>query len=472
MPIADDEGKYVFLDKGTQNQKNSYNLNSPLIDKMLDRFGNDLTEDLPVGHESGRRRRTDGLLMAVLSPFVYAENRVNSQNVACHLMDIYRQKCLTKPNEQRPRAKDQKDEDIAVIGVVACQGEPIMYTLTWDGELRHFSVNELLGNVQVVKKRKGNDHILIDDVIELIDEKYGLDMPIIVSGFACIKRCISVRSNLRVITHIIVSPTTGINVGDTHQTVMRPGGKTVDARRDNGFGDKVPALMQESDYYMLQSLHEVTSDYLMQQGRDVGPETAKRVVTIGMARPLATGGCGKQLLQEAIAICDKADGRADRTDRTRHRDGDMEVDDRDEAIDLADSGNIVDPGPDCPMTLPYAVRLSEQMMELGHHQAPGLFEYVTDTHLKERATKETFAHFQERLGTSINGTSTNIKKRCTAYVLFDKPCNSIAGGSNDTFDTIEWRIFEDKETRRTMAVYKKKQQAPQQQRALLPQQHV
>jgi hypothetical protein len=496
VPIADDEGKFLFLDKGMQNQKNRYNLNSPLVDKMMDRFVNDLTEDLPIGHESGRSRRTGGLLMAVLSPFVYADNRVNSQDVACHLMDLYRKKCLAKPTAQRPKAKDQKDDDIAVIGIVACQGEPIVYTLTWDGESRLVSVSELLGNVQVVKKKKGNP-ILVDDVIELIDKRYGLDMPIIVSGFACIKRCISVRGNERVITHIIVSPTTGINVGDTHQTVMRPGGKTVDVRKANGFGDKVPALMQESDYYMIQSLHELTSDYLMQQGRDVSPETAKRVVTIGKARPLATGGCGKQMLQEAISIVNRSEGRPDRRPR---RDGDMDVDDRDEALDSADIGNIVDPGLDCPMSVQYAVRLSDRMMELGHHQDPGFFEYVTETDVKKTAIKEAFAHFEERFGVTFdmctpkpkdgdaaqppyhafvakykpypaskklagivlldNHDIDDVKKRYTAYILFNKPGNNVASGSN--IDTYEWKIFEDKETRRYKAVYTKKQQQPQQ----------
>lgn len=54
-------------------------------------------------------------------------------------------------------------------------------------------------------------------VIEAVDKEAGAAVPIIIIGYTCVKRCVSVRSGIRVLTHMIVSPTSGMNTADVKQ---------------------------------------------------------------------------------------------------------------------------------------------------------------------------------------------------------------------------------------------------------------
>lgn len=62
--------------------------------------------------------------------------------------------------------------------------------------------------------------------IESMDREYGLHRPIVVVGYSCIGRCTSIRSERRVINHIIAGYQKGRTCGDLKQMLMRGAGST------------------------------------------------------------------------------------------------------------------------------------------------------------------------------------------------------------------------------------------------------
>lgn len=62
--------------------------------------------------------------------------------------------------------------------------------------------------------------------IESMDREYGLHRPVVVIGYSCIGRCTSIRSNSRVINHIIAGYQKGRTCGDLKQMLMRGAGST------------------------------------------------------------------------------------------------------------------------------------------------------------------------------------------------------------------------------------------------------
>ena len=69
------------------------------------------------------------------------------------------------------------------------------------------------------KGGKGSDsskiiQYTIGQVIETVDKEFGLDVPVVVIGYTCLIRCVSVRSKHRVITHAILMARKGQHMGN------------------------------------------------------------------------------------------------------------------------------------------------------------------------------------------------------------------------------------------------------------------
>jgi hypothetical protein len=94
----------------------------------------------------------------------------------------------------------------------------------------------------------------------------GLDAPVIVVGFGCLTRCLSVRSKQRVLTHMLLAPTKGMCAADVEQMTMRFAGRTTERRLENTQDDKVACLMPQSDYELVHQLPGLTKQALLQSG--------------------------------------------------------------------------------------------------------------------------------------------------------------------------------------------------------------
>ena len=62
--------------------------------------------------------------------------------------------------------------------------------------------------------------------ISHVDEKWGLGRPVVVLGYHCAGRAVSMHSDERAISHIIACYQRGKNTADTRQMLMRAAGYT------------------------------------------------------------------------------------------------------------------------------------------------------------------------------------------------------------------------------------------------------
>ena len=62
--------------------------------------------------------------------------------------------------------------------------------------------------------------------INIIDSEMGLQRPVIVLGYNCVARCVSIRSRQRVINYMIAAYSSGKTSADLKQMMMRGAGFT------------------------------------------------------------------------------------------------------------------------------------------------------------------------------------------------------------------------------------------------------
>eukprot|EP00956_Cyclotella_meneghiniana_P011335 scaffold15938_cov27-Cyclotella_meneghiniana.AAC.1 len=95
-------------------------------------------------------------------------------------------------------------------------------------------------------------------VLDEINEEWGLDIPIVVFGFSQLTRGRSISSAKRVVTHIAVMRGNGHNLGNTFQAVGRGAYQGKDTLQSNGY-DHVTILTTQSDYETIQHLNNFTN---------------------------------------------------------------------------------------------------------------------------------------------------------------------------------------------------------------------
>jgi hypothetical protein len=472
--LCDPDGKPQYLDPDMQNKKNSFNLNAKQIDVMMKLFAKQLNDKTV--------RRKGGLLMAVLAPFVSENDKgvTICADVAKCLMDKYRAFTLEIMAEEDGMAIPDGDK-VAIIGLVVRGGGIDRYTLKWNGSV---SKDTIIGDV--------------GDIIRSIDEEYSLDVPVIVSGYFCLFRNTSVRSWLRVITHIIASMTKGINHADVYQTDARYGGESVKIRKDNGF-DCVTALLQEGDAtFGHPNMHDINANYLVNDD-EMDEVTIENVAKLAKIRSLAPREMGKYMGFNADLRLGRARGtidigkqtqsyeemedeRENKNEENKKLKHDMIMScakDRDAALALADDA-VVDPGAGVAVSLPLAVRISRKLKASGDVQVPGVIDFETDTKFKTVASAAAFLEFGPEFVNKKTFTKPNeapkdeykIKESCcrivmdayrnrenkdmkqTVYVLTKvDPDAGIATSSSFVPRTLQWKFVEDKETKRVTALY-------------------
>ena len=69
-----------------------------------------------------------------------------------------------------------------------------------------------------------------NNAIQIIDDEMGLQRPVIVLGYNCVGRCVSIRSRNRVINYMIAAYSNGKTSADLKQMMMRGAGFTRQVR--------------------------------------------------------------------------------------------------------------------------------------------------------------------------------------------------------------------------------------------------
>lgn len=355
-----------------------------------------------------------GFLLAVMSPYIETLRNTNANDVVKHLLqkyaeyhaEYYAEHAESPPSEcvigmvVSGRGIKVTKMDLKTKVIVRLMLPPSVYP-----QPRRKKIVNRRGVVQremKVRKRPAANKPVISKVIGWIDQEFGLKTPLIASGGKCFNRGVSTRSDDRVLSHMVITPTKGTNVCDVHQTIMRCGGYTVDVREKNGFGYEVKTLMQESDYNIITNLFRLTIQWLDSMSKSApgeqqqewlkNPTNNKKLMEMIARRPLAARGAGKQLehnitrhsrgAHQARRGFVEGETYAQRLAREKAANLarqlklgeriDQEAEDR--AAYERDKDKDLSPiePPGKPMSLPMAVRHTDWFKNLGHEQAPGV----------------------------------------------------------------------------------------------------
>ncbi len=211
-PLRDINGKDIFLDQNEVSVNSRYKDMPYTTEKFIMLCDNAL-------YHNGRRKGI--LLLDVSCPRVKVDNNVFEK--AERVQDYYR----------------IREKNIIVIVMV---GEGIAVKFP----------NEVMDK-ETWKKS------LIGNVLQHIDDEYGLEMPIFIFGFSKICRGTSIRSNYRVPTHMNMHLSRGHHISTVIQTLGRVTGNGKCVLKDNGF-ESVTVLTTRTDYNTFDSVQNYIDD--------------------------------------------------------------------------------------------------------------------------------------------------------------------------------------------------------------------
>ena len=325
-PLKNDSGIDVFLDPSEQNARGDYNVYSGPFNLMLDVFHADSLDPTKEGL----------LLMIGMTPKIRA-GPVNANQV----MDLTLTELWKKGQAIQQEDAGAKNP----VGLVLCQGGPYLAQIKVRRGSKKKSSKK--PRIRVVKEKLEVQLPGIADIVAEVDRRFGLETPLVVTGYTCLNRGRSVRSSKRVITHSVVAPTKGMSAANVQQMVMRCGGNTVSTRQANGF-DKVTVLMIEKDFRLVQRLYEFTIKALCVAGtgraEDVDAWKALKYAAVftgvlQMERQPSTGQLGKVVkdgLRKAAAVQKSAAAAADVDDADDEAEADFEDEER---VENPDAGS-------------------------------------------------------------------------------------------------------------------------------------
>ena len=115
----------------------------------------------------------------------------------------------------------------------------------------------------------------VSDVIEQLDMKIGLDVPMIIFGYSRMCRCVSFRSSSRVPTHIILSRGPGYSLEDYIQAIGRATFNGLSTLKKNGH-DNVTILTSEKDFQAAQRYYKFLGEISSRIKPGVSPLEAIR----------------------------------------------------------------------------------------------------------------------------------------------------------------------------------------------------
>lgn len=109
----------------------------------------------------------------------------------------------------------------------------------------------------------------VSEVIQLLDDEHGLDVPIMVFGYNLVGRSCSLRSRERVLTHLAIALQKGRHTADLRQIFMRGAGTTRGVRARNGCAKGVRILCVREDYELVKEMFSFMTEVLRMTS--VGP---------------------------------------------------------------------------------------------------------------------------------------------------------------------------------------------------------
>ena len=285
----------MYLVKETQNSKmnklnkvnNSYNMESDEVNRMIDVFSDDAHDPLKTGL----------LMMVGMSPLIQAKTGMNAFQISESILNK-----MCDRAEATPGPSTRATSCVSSIGIIVCEKGPILVVI--DEVSRKVAFTQI---TRTIKNAQGRDVSVrvttAEDAIKHVNRTYGLATPLFIVGYQLLRRCLSLRSDDRVITHLMVGPSAGMSAANVQQMSMRCGGWTVGVRESNGFED-VTVLMTRDDYELVQNLYKFTCYALnvSATGRleDVDAWKTQEygahfMNVLQTSRPHATGRMGKEI---------------------------------------------------------------------------------------------------------------------------------------------------------------------------------
>jgi hypothetical protein len=310
--LKSSDGAELYLEPGKQTRAHDYNIHSSSVSRMLEVFAAD----------ADSQTKTGLMMMVAMSP------RINADGMNAH---IIAGQLLRRLHDIRSHDPDNK----AAVAVVVCTDGPWLVQLSAGGEV----VRHKLRFSSMASGRSVLRNMTPSEALEYIDTHFGLDAPALLLGYQCLRRGISLRSQRRAVTHLMVGPTRGMATANVQQMTMRCGGFTVHVRLRNGFSD-VTVLMLEADLAIVRNLYAFTADALRVSatGRiedvDAWKSNAYAPHFAGVlqaSRAHASGRLGQHVrtsLSDATLLADSDDEESD-------EDEVEEESDEDEAVDIS-----------------------------------------------------------------------------------------------------------------------------------------
>jgi hypothetical protein len=240
--LKDGCGFDIYLDPSDQTARGDYNMHSSAVKRMIGAFHADSMHPTKKGQ----------LLMIAMSPRINAGG-MNAHRIIDHVLVELAKLRETGPGPSSVAAAKPRPNP---LGLVFSHGGPHLVELKLNEDGKAYTISRRLK----VKSRnsQGRERLAeLEDPIDWIDKKFGIETPLVITGYNYLTRGRSYRSKNRVITDIMVGPTRGMAAANVQQMTMRCGGHTVAVRAANGF-DRIRALMIEEDLMIVRHLYEFT----------------------------------------------------------------------------------------------------------------------------------------------------------------------------------------------------------------------
>lgn len=165
-------------------------------------------------------------------------------------------------------AGSQRSPNMAIVGQQMLRQCPNAHVLvsTADGVtmITRGTGDVVIGKGSVMKDDEGKPHKLVK-VLNMIDDLEHGTRPVIIIGYQCVGRCVSIRGRNYAITHMLISPPKSMNTASLSQAGMRGAGKTTSLRRAHGF-QEITALMDRGDLRTLHGLYSMMCEVLLAAG--------------------------------------------------------------------------------------------------------------------------------------------------------------------------------------------------------------
>jgi len=232
-------------------------------------------------------------------------------------------------------------------------------------EVTNINKNSVLYRERATRKKK---KMQLQEVIAEYDARP--NTPVIIVGMLSVQRSVSVRSDVRVLTHGFYAPSPGMNTGAVEQLLSRALGRTKALREKHGY-DGVCVLTTKEDMDVVQQLSALTLELLrtsgtgkvedlmkwtdeelahrykaiVNVGREHGPErmnVTETIQRIPVARRPAPG--EEPLADPAPYVYPRSESDSDDSqeddDDSDMEDSDMEDDESDMVSFIAESGSL------------------------------------------------------------------------------------------------------------------------------------